>query len=266
MIEKSKNIVKKISPEKKIPWLKRNLNLYDKYSTVNTVKNRIRYFGLSRYCPVCEGQFRKFLPVEGEAARQDARCPVCGVRERHRLVWTFFRRRTDLFDSQRKKMLHVAPEPYIRIILQESENVEYISGDISNEWRSSVRVDVTDIEYPDNMFDVVYCSHVLEHVQDDKKAMSELYRVLSPGGWAVLQVPISGEETYEDPSVTDPEKRRRLFGSRNHVRQYGEDYKDRLRAAGFEVREYPASEVVDEGELERMGIIEDEIVFYCTKK
>jgi predicted SAM-dependent methyltransferase len=162
-------------------------------------------------------------------------------------------------------MLHIAPEPYMRIIFEENSSVEYKSGDLQNEWRSSEKIDITDIQYPDNAFDVIYCSHVLEHVPEDRKAMNELYRVLTPGGWAVLQVPISGEETYEDPSVTDPEERRRLFGSRDHVRQYGRDYKDRLRAAGFVVREYLASDVVGEENLETMGVIEDESVFYCTK-
>jgi len=266
MIKLSKELAKHVVPKSKHYFLKRHLNIYDNYSTINVFVRRLGYFGLSRYCPVCKGRFRTFLSVEGDAARPDARCPVCGVRERHRLVWAFFRRHTDLFAPWNKEMLHIAPEPYMRMVFEEDESIEYTSGDLTNEWRSNEKIDVTDIKYPQNTFDAIYCSHVLEHVQDDQRAMRELYCVLNTKGWAVLQVPISGEETREDPSITDPEERRRLFGHRNHVRQYGQDYKDRLRAVGFEVCEYPASEVVDEGELERMGIVEGESVFYCTKE
>ncbi len=126
-------------------------------------------------------------------------------------------------------------------------------------------MDITDVQYPDDTFDVIYCSHVLEHVPEDRKAMRELRRVLAPAGWAVLQVPITAEETFEDPSVTDPEERERLFGQCDHVRRYGPDYALRLKEAGFEVRTYTAAEVVGAENLERMGIKKDERVHYCTK-
>jgi ubiquinone/menaquinone biosynthesis C-methylase UbiE len=98
-----------------------------------------------------------------------------------------------------------------------------------------VKMDITNIQFPDETFDVVYCSHVLEHVPDDRKAMREFYRVLKSNGWAVLLVPIIVEKTFEDPSIDKPKDRLRLFGQSDHVRKYGRDYVDRLRESGFSV-------------------------------
>jgi len=109
----------------------------------------------------------------------------------------------------------------------------------------------------------------LEHIPNDFKAMSELFRVLKPGGWAILQVPFSkiSDKTFEDPKVTSPEDRERIFGQTDHVRIYGKDYADRLKKAGFEVEEYKWTEDTDlNNPNNRLGLNEDEVVFYCLKK
>lgn len=179
-------------------------------------------------------------------------------------MWEFFHRYTTLFDgSTSLRMLHVAPGPFSEALIEE-ESIDYLSGDVDEE-KAMEKVDVTDIQYPDGSFDVIYASHVLEHVPEDERAMHELCRVLHPEGWAVLQVPITAEETFEDPSVTDPEERERLFGQWNHVRRYGPDYKDRLEEAGFKVTKYPAPEVVGQENVKRMGVMEDEDVYFCEK-
>ena len=224
--------------------------------------NKIKYFGFSRYCPICKGHFRKFLPG-GVRMRPDAVCPACGSRERHRLVWTFFVNHTDLFSPGKKRMLHIAPVKSFSRMFKEQENLDYLTADLHDP-SVMVKMDITGIQYPDDRFDVIYCSHVLEHVPEDRKAMRELHRVLAPGGWAVLQVPITAEETFGDPSVTDPKERERLFGQYNHVRRYGPDYEDRLEEAGFAVRKYRAADVVGTGNIERLGIMEED-VYYCTK-
>ena len=128
-----------------------------------------------------------------------------------------------------------------------------------------VEMDITDIQYPDDSFDAIYCSHVLEHVPDDAKAMSELYRVLKPGGWAILAVPIRGDTTFEDPTTTEPEERERLFGQSDHVRYYGKDFKDRLEAAGFEVKvdDYPSQ--IPQGLVEYHSLSLADI-YYCEKR
>src|SRR5262249_15343216 len=146
---------------------------------------------------------------------------------RHRMFWMWLPNKTDLLDSRQKKLLHVAPngpERPIGRFLQTVKSIDYLSADLSNP-SAMIKMDITDIRLPENSFDVILCSHVLEHVPEDRKAIAELYRVLKPGGWAVLQVPLSDGETFEDRSVTDPKERARLFGQFDHVRRYGVDYR-----------------------------------------
>ena len=129
-----------------------------------------------------------------------------------------------------------------------------------------VKMDITDIQYPDESFDVIYCSHVLEHVVDDRKAMSEFRRVLKSDGWAILLVPITVETTYEDPSIVDPAERLKHFGQDDHVRRYGKDYVERLRAAGFKVSVSNASDLCQEPEVLQMGLTPASgEIFFCTK-
>jgi len=130
------------------------------------------------------------------------------------------------------------------------------------------KMDITDIQHPNGNFDIIYCSHVLEHVPDDRKAMSEFYRVLRPSGWAVLNVPITADTTYEDPSITDPDERERLFGQHDHVRRYGPDYKDRLEDAGFHVSVYSAEEFLSPSDIERQGMANGAAgeIYYCRKQ
>ena len=111
------------------------------------------------------------------------------------------------------------------------------------------------------------CSNVLEHVSDDRMAMRELHRVLAPGGTAFVQVPIRGETTFEDPSVTDPVERTRLFGQEDHVRFYGRDIIQRLEQAGFQVEEFYMLDVlqVTPDEIKRMNLGKREPVHKCVK-
>ena len=133
------------------------------------------------------------------------------------------------------RVLHFAPEHIFDRAFKSLDNLDYMTADLDPN-RAMIEMDITNITYEDNSFDVILCSHVLEHVMDDKKAMSELFRVLSPGGWAILQAPVLREKTYEDPAIVTPEERERLFGQRDHVRIYGLDYRDRLESAGFNVK------------------------------
>jgi SAM-dependent methyltransferase len=149
-------------------------------------------------------------------------------------------------------------------LFQESDCIDYLSADLFST-TAMVRMDITDINYADGSFDVIYCSHVLEHVSDDMAAMRELYRVLKRGGWAVLQVPISADVTFEDPKVTSPEARERLFGQSDHVRRYGPDYADRLAAAGFSVLVDGFVHELSDQEINRFGLMRNEDVYFCTK-
>jgi SAM-dependent methyltransferase len=207
---------------------------------------------------------RKFLWGGVVVIRQDVRCPVCGSLERHRLAWAFFQRRTDLFQGQAQRMLHVAPEPEFARRLARTPGLDYVSADLLDP-AAMVQIDLMEIPFPDESFDCIYCSHVLEHVADDRRAMRELYRVLRTGGWAVLQVPITVEVTFEDPAITDPAERVRYFGQADHVRAYGPDYEDRLAAAGFQVTKVPGAEFLAPAEIDRLRIDTTESIFYCRK-
>jgi SAM-dependent methyltransferase len=228
----------------------------------------LKYRGKARYCPACKkfsGRFKSF-GVPPREQRKDAACPRCGALERHRLLCLFLEQRTDLFNCVRNPtMLHVAPERALLPRFQEAIGEGYLTADLGRS-DAMVKMDITDIKYPEDSFDVIYCSHVLEHVQDDRRAMREFYRVLKKTGWAILLVPIEAEETYEDPSVTDPEERALVFGQSDHVRAYGSDYVDRLRAAGFKVEKSEVADLADKQTAELMGLTEASgDIFLCTK-
>ncbi|HYI09016.1 MAG TPA: methyltransferase domain-containing protein [Thermoanaerobaculia bacterium] len=229
-----------------------------------TLAAAVLYYGKKRYCPVCRSHSRKFLTF-GVTDRKDALCPRCGALERHRLVWLYLTDRTDLFDGRAKQMLHVAPEYALKPRLAKQLGTGYITADIEK-GRAMVQLDLMDIQYPQDAFDVVYCSHVLEHVPDDRRAMRELHRVLKPDGWAVLLVPMSDGETLEDPSVVDPQERLRLYGQEDHVRLYGRDYVDRLREAGFTVTVTTIADLAGKEDATLMGLTADAGEIYLCRK
>ncbi len=218
------------------------------------------------YCPLCERTARRFRPFGGGTIkRPGAQCPHCESLERHRLIWLYLRNETDLFTgTEPKRMLHVAPEPALHQRLVGEPLIDYLSADL-DPGLADVQMDITAIDFPADSFDVIYCSHVFEHVPDDARAMRELCRVLRPTGWAILQVPILLERTEEDPSLTDPEERLRRFAQRDHVRAYGPDYAERLRAAGFDVRLDRYAERLGPERARRYGVLAEEIVHFCTK-
>jgi len=217
--------------------------------------NGIYFKGNKYYCPYCHHNFRSMLPggfdlpvikeknIVGSGLRDNNVCPRCYSTDRDRLIYTFLKEKTDIF-SKKTTLLHVAPESSLKFILKNKPNIEYYCGDkyekgYDNYYysRDVIQIDITNIQYDDNIFDVIICNHVLEHVSDDKKALKELFRVLKPGGWAILQVPISlsSSKTIEQPT-SSPKEREKLFGQFDHVRLYGTDYKDILSKAGFEVK------------------------------
>jgi SAM-dependent methyltransferase len=184
--------------------------------------------------------------------------------ERHRLVWLYLRERTALLRAPHR-LLHVAPEAVFHRRLSALPTLDYVTADLASPLARD-RVDVASLPYPDDHFDAILCNHVLEHVPDDRRALRELYRVLRPGGWAILQVPIQKGRaaTYEDPAITDPGDRRRAFGQEDHLRIYGRDYQARLAEAGFRVRRDPFVRTLPEAEVARMGLKRED-VFRCEK-
>ena len=223
---------------------------------------KLIYFGFGRYCPVCKSNVRSFRP-HGLARRPDAVCPVCGAPERLRLAWLFLDRQKGLFAGASKKMLHIAPEQKVAQLFKAIEGIDYLSADL-DESRAMVKMDISEIDYPDNTFDIIYCCHVLEHVPDDNKAISEFYRVLTEGGIAIIQVPITTEVTFEDPSITDPAERERVFGLYDHLRRYGLDVKNRFEKAGFKVQLFTPADFQNIKNVSKMAL-RDETLFLCKK-
>lgn len=238
-------------------------------------KNYLIYFGSEFECPVCNSKIRKFLPggldievihklkIIGAGWFDNQVCPVCKAFNRDRLLALYIKRRTNVF-TENIKLLHIAPEKGIQLVFRKLNNIDYLSSDLDSEL-ADMKMDITDIQFPDNSFDVIICNHVLEHIPDDKKAMSELYRILRPNGWAILQVPISYilKRTYEDFSVVDPKEREKHFGQIDHVRVYSLDYFDRLKNCGFIVTPVTTSEYLTKEEIKKYGVIEEESIFYC---
>jgi Methyltransferase domain len=181
--------------------------------------------------PICGRSFWRFAP--GPRERPQAYCPACRSAERHRVLYLFLHRRTDVF-KRPMRVLHVAPEAGIQERLREVPAIDYVSTDLDPA-AAMVAADLTDLPFEDESFDLVICNHVLEHIPDDVAAMRELRRVLDRRGFAVMQHPIDAgrAETFEDWSVIEPAAREEAFFQNDHVRIYGRDFADRLSEAGF---------------------------------
>ena len=238
------------------------------------------YIGNEFECPFCGGHFRRLIPaaldlpvlkelnVVGGGYRSNALCPRCYSSDRERLIYLYIKNKTKLFQQCQKgiRVLHVAPERNLQKVFLQYSHVDYLSADLDSS-QVMVKMDITHIDLDDNLFDVVICCHVLEHIPNDRKAMSELYRVLKPGGWAILQVPISLslETTYEDATVMTPEEREKVFGKKDHVRIYGKDYKDRLEMVGFSVEVYCSAEELGESVINKYSLLRHENIYICSK-
>lgn len=227
----------------------------------------ILYLGNNVVCPVCGGNFSKFLPykVKKVKKRLNVLCPRCGSFERHRLLWLFLINRTNLF-SDNMKILHLAPEHVFQKIFRTMPNLNYVSADICSPL-AEIKTDITNISFKNNSFDTILCIHILEHITKDQEAMAELFRILKPGGWAILQSPvnINLEKTFEDTKILSIEDREKFLGQSDHVRMYGKDYKERLESMGFKVNVDDFVKYLDIDLIKKYGLLE-EYIYFCTKE
>jgi predicted SAM-dependent methyltransferase len=203
--------------------------------------------------------------VVGGGYRLNGHCPRCYSSDRERLIYLYLKNKTKLF-YENLKVLHVAPEKNLQKVLKVRANIDYLSADFDSPL-SMVKMDIAEIPYEDNSFDVIICNHVLEHIPKDRQAMSELYRVLKPGGWSILQVPISLslDRTYEDPTVTASDEREKKFGQSDHVRIYAKDYKDRLESVGFTVEVYSFGKEFGDTTIHKYALLKDEDIYLASK-
>ena len=223
------------------------------------IKMRLKlllHAGRKYKCPLCDYRSRDLAPIGHDyevlrlyevvgAAPRRGGCYRCGAYDRDKLVYLYLHDRLKIFSPEKKKyhILHIAPSHAISSRLHDHGFTSYVAGDLyakGYQYPDYVReMNVLDLPLEDDTFDLVLCNHVLEHIEDDRQAMREVYRVMKPGAEAILQVPLSGvlEKTLEDPALKSEEERALAFGQRDHVRIYGRDYFKRLRETGFRVEE-----------------------------
>lgn len=215
--------------------------------------------------PIDGNSYRKFLPYGYEKVRENVLAPGTLSLERHRLCWLYLQNETDLF-TQPQKLLHFAPEQAFLKRFRKLKHLDYTTTDL-NSPIADVKADICNLPFDDNSFNFIICNHVLEHIPDDMKAMKELYRVLAPGGTAILQVPYDRDRntTFEDDSITDPKERARIFGQYDHVRVYGMDYFEKLEATGFIVEALDYTSTFTDEQINRYRLAKGELLPVCKK-
>ncbi len=229
---------------------------------------RVRYRVLANRgdaveCPLCGRGFRAF---RDDWNRPNAICWRCGAHERHRALWLYLDRLHPELLRNARELLHFAPEYCLEHRLRRIQRLDYKTADL-DPTVGELQLDITDMDLPDGSFDAILCSHVLEHVEDDAAAMRELRRVVKPGGWAIVMVPldINRTSTYENPSVTSPADREREFWQFDHVRLYAPDIAERLSAAGFEVTTERVAHELGRADAERHRLLESDYLFLCRR-
>jgi SAM-dependent methyltransferase len=240
------------------------------------------YSGDNFECPLCEHSFSKMLPggfdlpviaekqIVGGGRRNNDVCPRCQSTDRDRLIFLYLKHESDFFEK-RQFLMHIAPEPALYNVFKKIPGIDYYPATKYEEGlyydKNVQKEDLLELQINDDTFDWIICNHVLEHIPDDFRAMSEIFRVLKPGGKALLQVPYSLilEKTFEDPQITEPKEREKFFGQFDHVRIYGKDYPERLKKVGFDVKVIKQNQEFSGIDLNKFAVNPKEDLFLCTK-
>lgn len=215
--------------------------------------------------PIDNKSFKTFLPYGYANQRANVLSPSTFSLERHRLLWLYLQNETNFFKDS-LKVLHFAPEQAFYKKFKNQPNLDYTTTDL-NSPLADVKADICNLPFENNMFDVILCNHVLEHIPNDTLAMQELYRILKPGGFAILQIPqdLNREHTFEDNTIIDKKERTKIFGQYDHVRIYGRDYFNKLRSIGFTVEEVDYTTKFTKQEIEKYSLAKNEIIPICYK-
>jgi SAM-dependent methyltransferase len=235
--------------------------------TMETIQDNFKNGkNIMKYCPVCNHQTPIFI-AGGVKFRINAMCPNCDSLERHRFLAYFIKNKFNLEDDL--KLLHFAPEKSFYNIFNNLENIEYYTGDIKKSAYVKEIIDIQDIPYDDDFFNLIICNHVLEHVPDDNKAMEELHRIVKPAsqnGGAIIMVPLdfNRSETLEKEEYNTPELREKYYGQHDHLRYYGMDFQEKLESVGFNVEVYDYNSPFVKNP-KKYGFNKGDVIFYCTK-
>ena len=231
-----------------------------KYSFLITPILRIIFRGKKYTDPIDDSNYSKFLSYGYKTVRKNALCPGTLSLERHRLLWLYLDRETN-FLSSNLKVLHVAPEQVFYKKFKKLKNWEYFTFDL-NSPIADIKGDLISTNFKNEYFDLIICNHVLEHIEDDKSALDEMYRILKYNGISILQVPINvkRENTFEDLSIKSKIQREKYFGQYDHVREYGLDFKDRVEQAGFKVEMINYSKKISEDLVIKYGLMKDDLI------
>jgi SAM-dependent methyltransferase len=231
-----------------------------KYSFLITPILRIIFRGKKYTDPIDDSNYSKFLSYGYKTVRKNALCPGTLSLERHRLLWLYLDRETN-FLSSNLKVLHVAPEQVFYKKFKKLKNWEYFTFDL-NSPIADIKGDLISTNFKDEYFDLIICNHVLEHIEDDKSALDEMYRILKYNGISILQVPINvkRENTFEDLSIKSKIQREKYFGQYDHVREYGLDFKDRVEQAGFKVEMINYSKKISQDLVIKYGLMKDDLI------
>lgn len=229
-------------------------------------------------CLLCSNRFDKYVGtghdfeifrkqnIIGGGYRKNGICPCCHGADRTRWVYWVLREYTDIL-KKKCVVVHFAPEKGLKEILEQNPNCDYYPGDIRGDGMGIHKIDVTNIVYADEMADYIIINHVMEHVKDEGKAISELKRVLKKDGKLIMSFPINTmQETFEDDAIISELDREKYYGQKNHVRLYGTDYKIRFEGYGLKVQVYSPKDYLANEAIERYGLLRDDIVLICSKE
>jgi ubiquinone/menaquinone biosynthesis C-methylase UbiE len=234
-----------------------------KYCTASSEFHNPSYQG---FCPICSEWSLSLVDFDLGFGKYFTMvyCPKCKSHPRHRLLYIYLKRIFDNYDGP-VNLLHFAPETGLTNLLNSYPNINYLSIDLIDE-NAMQKEDITNLSFKEETFDFILNIHVLEHIANEKKALSELLRVLKPGGAALIGVPIIVEQikTFEDNTITDPNERARLFGQHDHVRSNGRDFIKRLEKSGFAVFPVFANDYLNVEDTIKFGIYKD-YFFLCFK-
>lgn len=220
-------------------------------------------------CNCCGKTYRSFLSFGNQSVRENARCPNCGSLERTRMLLSYLENETDFFEPD-KKILHFAPEDGLKKIFKQRKPAgTYINGDIDPNL-ADLKIDITDIQFGENEFDYIICAHVLGHVPDEHKALTEMYRVLKPGGTAIILTILNKEDVptlEKQDEIKTPEQRLKFYGERDLLRLHGNDFQQRIEKAGFEVQKLDYTQTIPAEVVERFRMSNPERgVLFLSRK